>query len=189
MRFIEGELYHVYNRGNNRNRIFYQDENYEFFLKKIKKEILPLCDILAYCLMPNHYHLLMVVKEQQPEHEGKDVLSRKLGTLQSSYTRAINNRFNRVGNLFQSKLKKKPASDYADICFHYIHQNPVKAGLCDKLEDWEFSSFKDYYSDKHNALLNKELAVGLLDIPQNPELFYEESLGVINSEQFEYLWS
>ncbi|GAB5525523.1 MAG: hypothetical protein Roseis2KO_33950 [Roseivirga sp.] len=190
MRFVEGEFYHVYNRGNNRFPIFFEDENYEFFLKKIKREVLPLCDILAYCLMPNHYHFLIVVKEQVEDSNNEmDILSRKLGTLQSSYTRAINKRFNRVGSLFQAKLKKKHASDYADICFHYIHQNPVVARLCDKLEDWKFSSFKDYYFDMPNDLLNKDLARDLLDIPQNSDLFYKESLGVINSEYLDQLWS
>ncbi|PZF73974.1 hypothetical protein DN068_06450 [Taibaiella soli] len=59
MRFIEGELYHVYNRGNNKRQIFFKDENYIFFLKKIKESIAPNSDILCWCLMPNHFHLLL----------------------------------------------------------------------------------------------------------------------------------
>ncbi len=189
MGFIQGEIYHVYNRGNNRDPIFFEKDNYEFFLQKAKKELLPFCDILAYCLMPNHYHFLLFVKPQKNgwENKGMNQLSRKLGTLQSSYTRAINKRFNRVGSLFQARLKKKPATDYAFICFHYIHQNPLQLGLCKKLEDWEFSSFREYIDVGRSGFLNKELAQDLLSIPVDPELFYEESVGIINSERLSYL--
>lgn len=189
MSFVQGEIYHVYNRGNNRNPIFFEKDNYEFFLKKVENELLPFCDVLAYCLMPNHYHFLLFVKPRQigRENEGMDELTRKLGTLQSSYTRAINKRFNRSGSLFQARLKKKPATDYGFICFHYIHQNPVQLGLCEKLEDWEFSSFREYIDLSKRSFLNKELAKDLLSIPADSELFYEESLGVITSERLSHL--
>src|SRR4051812_25858575 len=111
MKFIENEIYHVYNRGNNRQQIFFNERNYIFFLEKIKREFISTCDILAYCLMPNHYHLLIQVKETD---SGRTTLSRlttsatfsrKIGTLQSSYTRAIQIQENITGSLFQQKAK------------------------------------------------------------------------------------
>ena len=59
MEFFENELYHIYNRGNNKQRIFFKPENYLYFLKKVRTYIHPNCDILAYCLMPNHFHFLV----------------------------------------------------------------------------------------------------------------------------------
>ncbi|MBN1950845.1 MAG: transposase [Bacteroidales bacterium] len=63
MEFKEGHLYHLYNQGNNRQDIFFKHENYLYFLDKMKIHILPHCDILAYCLMPNHFHIMIRVNE------------------------------------------------------------------------------------------------------------------------------
>ena len=61
MNFENGDLYHIYNQGNNKIPIFYSRENYIFFLKKIKLHLLPHADIIAWCLMPNHFHLMLYV--------------------------------------------------------------------------------------------------------------------------------
>ncbi len=61
MNFEENKIYHIYNRGNNQQSIFFNPENYLFFLAKIKIELTPYCKILAYCLMPNHFHLMVYV--------------------------------------------------------------------------------------------------------------------------------
>lgn len=173
MGFEQGELYHIYNRGNNGQTIFFERENYLFFLKKVKKELTPLCDVLAYCLMPNHYHLLVRIDEKEEADSLK--FSRKLGTLQSSYTRAINKAQNRYGSLFQQRVKHKNLVEYAHICFHYIHQNPVAAGLCSRLEDWEYSSFRDYIGLRDGMLPNREMAFRLVEIPRGQTQFYKES--------------
>ena len=168
MEFLPGELYHVYNRGNNSQKIFYTNSNYIFFLQKVRKELTPFCEILAYCLMPNHYHFLIFVKPIELE---KNVimhpLSRKIGTLQSSYCQAINLQENKKGSLFQQKAKSKHLGNYGFTCFHYIHQNPVKAKLCNKMEDWEFSSFQDYYALREGRLPNKQLSYDLLEYLEN----------------------
>lgn len=188
MKFHSEELYHIYNRGNNGQAIFFERENYLFFLKKIKQELTPLCDVLAYCLMPNHYHLLVRIKKlNESNNPGTSgAFSRKLGTLQSSYTRAINKSFQKHGSLFQQKVKSKHILEYAHICFHYIHQNPLKAGLCSRLQDWEFSSFPDYLGLRNGSLPNKRLALDVLDVPSNPKTLLNESMfsieeGLINS--------
>lgn len=61
MQFEAGDIYHIYNQGNNRQKIFFNQENYYFFLKKLGDYILPYADILAWCLMPNHFHLMVYV--------------------------------------------------------------------------------------------------------------------------------
>ena len=105
-------------------------------------------------------------------------LSRSIGTLLSSYTRAINKQENRKGSLFRAKTKAKSGiidgfitiegkhkdlffktdKDYAATCSHYIHQNPVKANLCKQAENWRYSSAIDYAGLRNGTLCNKELA-------------------------------
>jgi len=63
MEFSKGELFHIYNRGNNRDRVFYSRRNYLFFIEKINTYISPYADIIAWCLMPNHFHLMVSVNE------------------------------------------------------------------------------------------------------------------------------
>lgn len=187
MRFLTHELYHIYNRGNNRGRIFFERDNYLFFLKKIRVEVAPLVDLLAYCLMPNHYHLLIRVKKVDGlnDEQVSKSLSRKLGTLQSSYSQAINKAQNRTGSLFQQGAKSKNIETYGHICLHYIHQNPVLAGLCEKPEGWEFSSFQDYVGLRNGSLPSKDVAFKFLDVPSNTEEFYEESQKSLSYKEIE----
>ncbi|HLF32594.1 MAG TPA: transposase [Cyclobacteriaceae bacterium] len=180
-------LYHVYNRGNNRQELFYERDHYFLFLLKIRKILLEFCELLSYCLMPNHNHLMIYAKEFMPDRAFKNPfkgnvqyhpLVRKIGTLQSSYTRALNNEMKNSGSLFQQKAKAKLLNEdpwYPKTCFHYSHQNPVKAELVKKMWQWEFSSFNDYAGYRDDNLVNKELAFELLDIPRDPAEFLAES--------------
>ena len=182
MEFFKNELYHVYNRGNNRQKIFFMPDNYIFFLKKVRRYILPYCDILAYCLMPNHFHFLIWSDERTVATKPvagleKNVLSEGIRHLLSSYCQAINKQNNFTGSLFQQNTKAKPivkgSINYDLISFYYVHQNPYKAKLVEKLEDWEYSSFRDYCGLQNGTLCNKELAVKLLELKM--KTFYEDS--------------
>ncbi len=185
MRFYPNSFYHIYNRGINQNQIFFQQRNYEFFLGKILSDIKPSCEIIAYCLMPNHFHLLIYLDVKSigiNEIQNQQVVTRKLGTLQSSYTQAINKQENRTGSLFQQKFKAKNIEtvNYVNTCFHYIHQNPLKANLVTKLEDWEYSSFKSYLNN-NDRFCNLSLARELLGIESDLQHFYKESYSVIEA--------
>ena len=182
MQFSSGGIYHVYNRGNNKQTIFFRDENYLYFLEKVRKYIYPNCDILAWCLMPNHFHFLIHANDagceiinNRPLPASKLVEGFRL-TL-SSYCKAINIQEGRTGNLFQQRTKSKlvlnKQNDYTLTAFHYIHQNPVKAGLAKRLEDWEYSSYKDYAGLRNGKLCNKQMAIDLLQI--NMAHFQDES--------------
>lgn len=109
------------------------------------------------------------------------ILSRKLGTLQSSYTRAINIQEETTGTLFQQKYKSILLNDeHAINCFHYIHQNPVKANLVLTPVDWKYSSFQEYFKNLGNTC-NQQLAYSLLQIPNDRTKFFQESNEVISS--------
>jgi len=187
MKFCQGELYHVYNRGNNRQPIFFNPNNYLYFLDKVRSKILPHCDVLNYCLMPNHFHFLINSDERTcisktVAGEERSVLSEAFRTLLSSYTQAINKQNSTVGSLFQqntkAKLIPKNRNLYDLLCFHYIHQNPMRANLVSRMEDWEYSSFRDYCGFRNETLCNKQLAEHLLNI--NMKTFYEDSYKITN---------
>lgn len=134
MEFERGHLYHIYNQGNNRQQVFFDEENYLYFIKKIRTNILPFADILGWCLMPNHFHLMVHVnvleidKElicgeasrgatKYPSVSRSAILNRaptntqmisfnaSIGIMLASYTRAINKQKDWSGSLFRSKTK------------------------------------------------------------------------------------
>jgi len=186
MEFFKNELYHLYNRGNNQQKIFFQPDNYIFFLKKVRRYVLPYCNILSYSLMPNHFHFLIHADERTIatktiRDHAKNVLSEGIRLLLSSYTQAINKQNKSSGSLFQQNTKAqsivKGSRNYDLTVFHYIHQNPYRANLVGRMEDWEFSSFKDYCGQRDGTLCNKELAIKLLGL--NMKTFYEDSYRAI----------
>ena len=176
-----GEIFHCYNRGNNRQKIFFSDENYLFFIRKIRKHVFPYTDILAYCLMPNHFHMLIYVHEAA---ELDDLLN-NWRIMLSSYTRAINKANDWTGSLFQQKTKFKriKSDDQGRVCFNYIHQNPVNAKLVDKMDSWQYSSFLDYIGKRQGTLICKDRAISILDLPENP-IGLENLLGEMLPENY-----
>ena len=144
--FVPDIYYHFYNRGNNRQAVFLEADNYLYFLGGLKKYLLPVAHVVAYCLMPTHYHILVRIKHETSEvlktseDLGKEVsllVSRAMQKFLISYTKAINKRFSRVGALFQGQFQAKPIQTYShllNLCV-YIHANPVKDGLVALPED------------------------------------------------------
>lgn len=144
--FCAGEHYHLYNRGNNRQPIFFERENSLFFLQRVRDYLLPILDVVAYCLMPTHYHLMVHLREED--------LSHRMQLFSISYTKAINQRHGRVGSLFQGAFQAKLVATDAYLVHlsRYLHLNPVLAGLCDTPEAWEFSSYRDYIGIRKGTL-------------------------------------
>lgn len=171
MNFVQGEFYHVYNRGNNRQVIFFSERNYLFFLQKAREQLLPFSEIVAYCLMPNHFHFLLRANEdglkKRSSFGGKQMqeLAYRIGILLSSYSQAINKQNKTTGSLFQQKTKAKILYEtnngarisYFEQCFHYIHQNPVVAKMVKDPIGWPFSSYPDYMGQRNGTLCAKEL--------------------------------
>ena len=150
---------------------------------------MPFCDILNYCLMPNHFHFLIYITEKTLQtkiigKQEKNILSEGFKNLLSSYAQAINKQNNKTGSLFQQNTKAKcvsnGSSNYASACFHYIHQNPWKAGLVDKMGNWKFSSFVDFGGLRNGTLCNKQLAFQLLDL--DAARFHEDSYKIADDD-------
>lgn len=173
MHFAKGEFYHVYNRGNNKQTIFFNEKNYLFFLKKLRIQLLPYSDIIAYCLMPNHFHFLIRANEKglstRDSYGGKPMqeLAYRVGILLSCYSQAMNKQNNTSGSLFQQRTKAKILSEdnngsrisYFEQCFHYIHRNPMKK-VAD-LPDWKFSSYPDFAGIRNGTLCKHEIFYSL----------------------------
>ncbi|NEU67280.1 transposase [Spirosoma agri] len=189
MNVESGQLYHVYNRGNNRQRLFFRPENYLYFLRKLRKHLLPTCDLLAYCLMPNHFHFLIATfDENSPSGVdnayGSDVfrINQAIAVILRSYTRAINIQECRTGSLLQQETKAKwlDKNQYVAACLHYIHQNPMRASLSERLEDWPYSSYLDYAGLRNGTLCNQQVA--RLVLPVDFDNFLDESFQVIDPD-------
>lgn len=146
-----GAIYHIFNRGNNKENIFIEIKNYYYFLEQFKKYILPIADIYSYCLLKNHFHLLLRIKN---EHELPDKFKDKpylaFSNFFNSYTKSINKMYGRTGSLFEEHLKRKRVEniDYLIQLVAYIHLNPIKHGFTKNYQDYKFSSFQAYISDK-----------------------------------------
>jgi len=172
MKLFPESIYHIYNRGNNKQVIFPQERNYSYFINKAHSELKNEIDFLAYCLMPNHFHFLIATKLEYDSLK----FTNALRTLLSSYTRAINKQQNTTGSLFQQNTKsiEIDSDSYASTCFHYIHQNPFKAGLVKKIEDWPYHSFNQYWKNDP-GICNVSLGLSLINISGDSNQFYKDA--------------
>ena len=138
--YTKGSIYHLFNRGANRSKIFFEEKNYDYVIMKLHKYSYDL-DItpIAYCFMPNHYHLLVRQEEDQPA----GLLPQRIF---NGYTKAINKQDGRTGTLFQGAYcvkEVKTESHLLHLC-RYIHANPVKDGLCQSPAEWLYSDYVDW---------------------------------------------
>jgi putative transposase len=161
---IRGEHYHVYNRGANRQRLYHSADNYVYFLRKTReylherptqrdvKDVEPSLVrpvvILAWCLMPNHFHLLVRLE--------CDDFSVRMKSLAKSYTQAINRAEARTGPLFEGRFQAIHVDDESYLLHlsRYIHLNPSQARLVAQPADWEYSSYRDYVADRQGTLVS-----------------------------------
>ena len=182
MHFEKGMMYHVYNQGNNRRQVFFEDRHYLYFLTKMRRYLLPYVDFLSWCLMPNHFHwqvcphtleVPLRILSSKIYSNRLVPLNEAIGILLRTYTRMLNKEKNWTGSVFRKETKAKDGFvegfitvdtkgwdtfDYDIQCFHYIHQNAPKAGLVKRPEDWKYCSAPDYAGLRNGSLVNKKLA-------------------------------
>jgi REP element-mobilizing transposase RayT len=156
-----GEYYHIYNRGNNRENIFIEERNYPYFLKLYAKYVEPVADTYAYCLLRNHFQVLVRIKTEEEQEtlrvsENLRVLnpSQQFGNLFNAYAKAINEAYNRTGSLFEHPFGRVEVTSDAYLIWLviYIHQNPPKHGFVDDFRTWPYSSYRTFLSTKPTRL-------------------------------------
>ena len=141
-------IYHVMLRGINRQDLFEDDEDVQKFLQCLSNNVDPFdehgyrlpsfCTIFAYCLMPNHVHLLL-----QEKHE---TLGEVVKRITIAYAYYFNRKYQRNGHLFQDRFRSEPVNDikYFKTLLRYIHQNPVLAGIAENVGDYLWRSWHEY---------------------------------------------
>ena len=160
-----GRTYHIYNRGTNGENIFIEERNYRYFLDLYTRYIEPVAYTYAYCLMRNHFHVLVqIMTEQEQEQAWKESTaqgifkskhpSRQFGNLFNAYAKAINKAYQRTGSLFEHPYGRVPVITDAHLVHlvTYIHQNPRKHGFVKNLADWPYSSYRALLSEKPTRL-------------------------------------
>jgi putative transposase len=175
--FSKGGIYHLYNRGDNKEIVFRDEQDYRAFLFRlglslgIEKGDLNKCEITkspksririgslnpgnfkihAFCLMPNHLHLLV-------EQCGDDSISKLLSRVFTSFSKYINLKHKRVGHVFQDKFKSVQIETNPQLMLisSYIHMNPVKDSVTNKPEEYRWSSYNDFISDRKNPIIHKQ---------------------------------
>ena len=158
------KVYHIILRGNDKQDIFYDEQDYRKFIKEIKETKEKYQYILySYCLMPNHVHMVLYDKNES--------LSKIMQSLEISYSKYFCKKYEKVGHLFQNRFlsKKVETKEYFIYLCRYIHQNPVKAHI-GTLNSYEWSSYKEYIGK--SELIEKKMLL---------EKFGEKNLDAIDN--------
>ena len=169
-------FYHIYNRGINGEDLFKQERNYNYFLSKYTDYLEPLVETYAYCLLKNHFHLLIMVKDietlnnfyteqsrnkeiKQGLHNPDFIVSKQFAKLFSSYTQSVNIATNRTGSLFETPFKRieVKSESYLTHLIWYIHNNPQKHGFVNDFRDYPHSSYQAHLCSGITKLKRKEV--------------------------------
>jgi putative transposase len=150
--FASGQYYHIYNHAVPEQSLFRDENDYLACLKLFKRYYNAIdYSILAYCLMPNHYHILIYQKTETP-------ISASFRKLWYCYTCYYNQKYKRRGTLFASKLQHIPIikQSYLLRLCAYIHLNPLKARLIEHIEDWKWSNYPEWIGVRNGILIDRE---------------------------------
>jgi putative transposase len=152
-----GVLYHVIVRGNHRQKTFLNESDYQAYLERLGRYRKRLAvTVYAYCLMPNHVHLLV--------ETGSQPLSRFMQGLQQSYTQYFNRQHHKVGHLFQGRYKAIVCDkdEYLLGLVRYIHLNPIRANMVQKLDAYPYSGHRHYVEGRVSEVLEPGRVLDLL---------------------------
>ena len=181
-------FYHIFNRGNNKENLFIEDENYLHFLKLVKNHLVAVAEIYSYCLLKNHFHLVLKIKskEEVEKNFAIDKIHQPFSNLFNAYTKAINKKYNREGSLFKVRFKREriETEDYLRNVIVYTHLNPVKHKFQDNYLDYKYSSYNSIVSDKPTLLL-RDYVLELFGGKENFIFQHKEIFLKGNYEDFE----
>ncbi|MEQ9092337.1 MAG: hypothetical protein RIE52_14690 [Balneola sp.] len=192
---LEPELtYHIWTHANGNENLFRCDENFRYFLRRYQHYVHPVVETFAYCLMPNHLHLMVRVrkedeilefvrkKKDKPNLRGLEdlggfsrAISQQFSNLFNSYTKAYNKKYNRKGSLFTPNFNRKliDSDEYFVRLIAYIHNNPVHHGFVKTPNNWSFSSWHSYLFEK-TTNISKQEALKWFGTDKNFEAIHSE---------------
>jgi REP element-mobilizing transposase RayT len=175
MMYLEPDgIYHIYNHAVGPENLFRSAENYRYFLERYAYHVQPVVRTYAYCLLPNHFHLLVRVRSRAElianlnlqgfeNLEGLEAkIYRRVSNLFNAYAKAYNKSYARRGALFCHNFKRKPIGSDPELfrVILYIHRNPVHHGFARSLAEWYWSSYRCYIENEPGSL-EKDTVLGL----------------------------
>lgn len=188
--FAEKEIYHVYNRGVGKMDIFIDTQDYQIFLNRLQENLYPEClnyfemprylirrkvlppnsfDLLSFCLMPNHFHILIKQNSALP-------ITQLILKICTGYSKYFNKKYGRVGSVFQDRFKSVRINGNEQLLWtsYYIHKNPIEASLVNNLNDYRWSSFRDYIGLDKLSICKKELILEQFQKPTSYLKYFNE---------------
>ncbi|HUS26080.1 MAG TPA: transposase [Nevskiaceae bacterium] len=177
-------FFHVYNRGHNKGLLFTDTQDYDFFIFLLQRCFGPIqlktakgrtypwfgdeVRIQAFCLMPNHFHLLLY------QHSNPSALSRSMQSLATTYSMYFNKRHKKRGSVFESVFKATPIMNdaYLQHITRYIHLNPKH------YRQWQYSSYRTYLGDSGYAWVDCSRVLNLFDSQTQYRDFIDDYLGL-----------
>ncbi|MCD4682348.1 MAG: hypothetical protein K8R86_03610 [Bacteroidales bacterium] len=189
-----GKYYHIYNHAVGDEKLFKTPKDYFYFLEKLKQYILPVANVYAYSLLPNHFHLLIKTLEQ-PLTTNSDEKSKLLVTEEKfhlafknlfiSYSKSFNKVHRRMGRLFIQPYKRilveKESYLLSLIC--YIHRNPIHHGYVDNYKQWGYSSF-NLFLNSEPTFIQKDEVLEYFGGIENFITFHEENKTIQGSKKY-----
>jgi len=176
-----GETYHIYNKTVGNELMFKTENDYQYFLNKLTRFILPISNIYAYCLIPNHFHLLLGIKEMDTisnllHIENENSILRKFTNFFISYSKSFNKAHRRQGRLLLQSFKRilVEDGDYFTSLINYIHRNPIHHGIVTNYMDWKYSSYNAFLSD-YKTNIDKAEVLAYFDSLEDFVTFHEEN--------------
>ncbi|RXJ43785.1 hypothetical protein [Gelidibacter gilvus] len=184
-----GQYYHIYNRGNNGDAIFFDEDNYRYFRSLYPKYIYPIADTFCWCLLKNHFHFLIRIKELDEIkidqlNDSTNIRiniekvnpSKQFSHLFNAYTQAVNKKYDRTGSVFEKPFKRKlvTSQDYFIKLIFYIYNNPVHHRLADTISDYKWSSYHSILSSMPTYILRNEV-IELFDDLLNFKIYHSKN--------------
>ena len=183
------QYYHIYNRGNNGENLFFEERNYPYFLRLYAHHILPVADTYAYCLLRNHFHALVRIRTREQQALGVSEPgvskpkspSQHFGNLFNAYAKAINKAYDRTGSLFENPFGRVPVTSESHLVHLVtcIHQNPQKHGFVTDFRAWPHSSYHTVLSQQPTRLERDEVLAWY----QGPAAFEEAHCHMVSDTQ------
>lgn len=196
---LPNRIYHVFNHAVGIENLFREEKNYFYFLELVQKYVLPITNIYAFNLLPNHFHFLVHIKS---EDDLKEVLKNKsmlvnlpdysklimqqFSNCFNAYAKAFNKLYERKGALFIDYMKRSEirSESYFQNCLHYIHYNAVRHGLCESIDDWYWSSYQAFIVEKPSKLARK----AVMDVFSDKTYFiqFHQQKPILEEQEMEF---
>jgi putative transposase len=184
--FARNHYYHIYNRGVGRGLLFFNPGNYEYCLRLVKRYYRRYgVTVIAYCLMPNHYHFLLRQETDQP-------LSKFVNVLFNAYVQAVNRQQDRRGTLFEGRFRHVwvDREEYLVHLCRHIHLNPVKAKLVSHPEDWLYSNYLEWTGQRAGILKDETFICERFPTPGAYQQFVADYQDELRTHEHikQYIW-